>query len=345
MKFDICIGNPPYQNGNQSIYQLFIDEMMKLNIDDIAMITKNNWMVGNTLKNTRDNMIEYGIERIINYSIGTEVFEDVFAAVTIFHLKHRDVKTDNYSAFYTEIRHGEVVDSKNLSITYGWSIGTGNEIDNSMINRIICRDDFISYDLVKNARLFSIASNGYVMHSTYTEDTLKFTKKRENDNDVQVIFMNSSHKAYPKYTSFDMIPRGKEDINKYKLVCGSKVAHNTQVISNFKLLKPGQIVTNSWGIAAVSSSLEEIQNICKYVQTKFFRYLVRLTIVSSRVTFGVGNTTYVPLQDWSNNSDIDWTKTVDDVNQQLYKKYKLTDKEINKINQLIDISVEEIGLK
>lgn len=44
---------------------------------------------------------------------------------------------------------------------------------------------------------------------------------------------------------------------------------------------------------------------------------------------------YVPLQDFTSNSDIDWSKSVAEIDRQLYDKYKLTDDEIEYIEKTI----------
>jgi len=38
---------------------------------------------------------------------------------------------------------------------------------------------------------------------------------------------------------------------------------------------------------------------------------------------------YIPMQDFTSSSDIDWTKSIPEIDQQLYKKYDLTEKEID----------------
>ena len=38
---------------------------------------------------------------------------------------------------------------------------------------------------------------------------------------------------------------------------------------------------------------------------------------------------YIPLQDFTSDSDIDWSKSIAEIDQQLYKKYGLTPDEIN----------------
>ncbi len=74
----------------------------------------------------------------------------------------------------------------------------------------------------------------------------------------------------------------------------------------------------------------------KYVKSKFTRSLLgilKITQDNNRETWK-----YVPLQDFTQNSDIDWTKTIPEIDQQLYKKYGLSEEEIN----FIETKVKEM---
>ena len=71
----------------------------------------------------------------------------------------------------------------------------------------------------------------------------------------------------------------------------------------------------------------EANNLLKYIKTKFFRAMVG---VKKTAVFNYKDCfTFVPLQDFTTNSDIDWTKSIPEIDQQLYRKYGLTDEEIN----------------
>ena len=75
----------------------------------------------------------------------------------------------------------------------------------------------------------------------------------------------------------------------------------------------------------------------KYLKTKFVRFLVLQTISSIHIT--KGNFLFVPLQDFTAQSDIDWTKSVADIDGQLYQKYGLTQQEID----FIETKVKEMN--
>lgn len=331
MKINIVIGNPPYQKENQSIYNEFIDKMIGISPVFIVMITKNNWMKGNILSHTRNNMIQFGIKRIINFSLPKEIFKTVNRAISIFMLNNGYTKETHYK----EIRNNSVVTDTLLSLEQDKSI-VYEPIQLGIVDKTITRDDFEAYDLCKNARLFSIASNGYFMYADHTEDCIEYTNNKILEDDIEVVFLDGAHKPYVLYANRNKLPKGKEYIDSWKIVCRSKIALNEIVVSNLNVLKPGQILTNSFAIMAITNSESEIYSILKYIKTKFHRMLIRLTISDNKTAYGLGRTIYVPLQNFTSQSDIDWSQSVENIDRQLYKKYNLNQEEIDYIESTLE---------
>lgn len=81
------------------------------------------------------------------------------------------------------------------------------------------------------------------------------------------------------------------------------------------------------------SNLIEAQNLGKYLQTKFVRYAISIMKISQNTCQIVYQ--FVPDQDFTSSSDIDWSKSISDIDQQLYKKYNLTSDEIAYIEKTI----------
>ena len=73
-------------------------------------------------------------------------------------------------------------------------------------------------------------------------------------------------------------------------------------------------------------SEEEAQNVEKYVKTKFCRVLVGILKITQHIT--PSTWAYVPLQNFTPDSDIDWSKPISEIDRQLYAKYDLDEKEI-----------------
>ena len=74
----------------------------------------------------------------------------------------------------------------------------------------------------------------------------------------------------------------------------------------------------------------------KYVKTKFARAMLGILKVTQDNSKKVWK--YVPMQDFTSNSDIDWSKSIHDVDEQLYKKYGLDEHEI----EFIEKNVQEM---
>ncbi|MGU9945330.1 hypothetical protein ACQ5RZ_00005 [Lactobacillus delbrueckii subsp. bulgaricus] len=71
----------------------------------------------------------------------------------------------------------------------------------------------------------------------------------------------------------------------------------------------------------------EAEDCLKYIKTKFCRTLLGTLKITQHNSISAWKN--VPLQDFTSNSDIDWTKSIPEIDQQFYKKYNLTEDEIN----------------
>ena len=74
----------------------------------------------------------------------------------------------------------------------------------------------------------------------------------------------------------------------------------------------------------------------KYVKSKFARTLLGILKITQHVT--PEKWKYVPQQDFTSTSDIDWSKSIAEIDRQLYKKYGLTPDEI----KFIETHVKEM---
>lgn len=329
MNFDCIIANPPYQSGNRSIYNEFIDLAIKLNPNNIVMIAKNNWITGKTHEYTRNNMIKYGLKYIKNYTGLKDVFSDCSVAVAIFQLV-KDFKGD---AKYIESNSGKLIISQSITPVFGEDLIV-DRLRQSIINKVVQSWDFIQFDRARNARMFSIASNGMYMQSNYTEDIFDYSDEPTDYHNVAVVFLDSSKKIYYKYLNINTLPKGIEQVYKYKVVCGSKVSSHNDVITNIHILYPGEIPTNSFGIIGVVDTEEEAKLLYKYAQTELFRVLTSFAISGDRVTYGIGCCKYIP--DIKVLSDLDWSDSVDIIDNQLYAKYCIGGDEIQYIRGILN---------
>ena len=112
-----------------------------------------------------------------------------------------------------------------------------------------------------------------------------------------------------------------------------KPGEGYRVITEPKILRPKEINTETYIDTAVFFSEIEAINYKKYLHSKFSRYLLRQGVTSVNVTRECF--AFVPMQDFTECSDIDWSKSIEEIDVQLYKKYKLTDEEIAFIESMI----------
>lgn len=100
-----------------------------------------------------------------------------------------------------------------------------------------------------------------------------------------------------------------------------------EILSLPLIAEPGVGHTQTYISIGKCEHKEEVENEMKYVQTKFTRALLGILKVTQDNKRGVWK--YVPLQDFTNHSDIDWTKSVHEIDLQLYDKYGLSADERN----------------
>ena len=317
MKFDVVIGNPPYQEKSQSIYQKFIDLAIRNSKQHVVMIVKNNWMVSDTLKDTRDNMIKNGLVKVIDYPRVGEVFKNVRVAVNIFHVdKKSESETEFKSIQKGKVAEEYVANYKDMPIIF-----------NSRMERDIVAK--VSKDLKErdfSSQVYPAMPFGVTTNFKVRSDNTMITSEEETDYyNIKVAYMEGRSLKF-KYTNISEVPTRKELINEYKIICGRILNKNSTVVSNIRGLGKGAICTGSWAVIYSSKSMDKAKNAYDYARTRFFRYLVRVLCEDGAIAISPYRFTAVPMQDFSKS----WT------DEELYEKYNLTKEEIAHIESTID---------
>ena len=92
-------------------------------------------------------------------------------------------------------------------------------------------------------------------------------------------------------------------------------------------MNPGEATTNTFILIGTFDTQQDAQSLQKYLKTRFLRALLGSKKVTQHNTANVWSN--IPLQDFTENSDINWNATITEIDKQLYKKYNLTNDEIN----------------
>lgn len=106
-----------------------------------------------------------------------------------------------------------------------------------------------------------------------------------------------------------------------------------RIVSRLEVLEPGTICTESYLLLDVFDSKNEADNLKSYMKTQFVRFLLGSILLTQNIVRDKFR--FVPMQDFTENSDIDWSKSIEEIDQQLYKKYELAKPEIDFIEKMI----------
>lgn len=324
MKFDVIIGNPPYQlQVNESgkglgaipIYNLFVNQAKSLNPKYLSMIIPSRWFSGGVgLDEFRKNMLsDRHIKRIVDFSDSKVCFPgvDINGGICFFI---RDLSYEGMCKF-TNVTNG--VESTKL-----------RQLDEMDI--LIRRNEALSIlEKILKSGEKTLSNEGGCSPQTPYGFLSNFQGSKEKKNEDDCRLLNSKGWSYVRRNevtkSVNTIDCFKPMISKLTCEHAGTPDKNGQyrVISRMEILKPGEICSQSYLTICPQSSEQLAKNVCKYLKTKFVRFLIQLTLVGMNMS--IDNFRYVPWVDFNK----EWT----DLN--LYKKYSLSSNEIEVIETMI----------
>lgn len=155
-----------------------------------------------------------------------------------------------------------------------------------------------------------------------------FTDFQENKDDIEILGV-IRNKRTRKYISSNYIDSDGTNIHGYKVALPKAEGNGIfgETVTNPVILNNNSGYTHTFYGIGNFCTIEEANNTAKYVKTKFARTLLSVLKVTQNVNAETWK--YVPLQDFTDNSDIDWNVSIVDIDKQLYKKYGLTREEID----------------
>lgn len=344
MKFDVVIGNPPYQTDSSSensntrntkiIYDRFIELGIDMCADDgyVSMITNNTFLCNDAKSKLRGTMIEAGLSDMVNYPISGEVFPGVGVSACCFLIDKNNKAHDFY---YKQYEKGEITAEYETTLDSDSSIYQNGEM-HSLKRKLVSDKNMNLYSLGNKA--FGIANDfkvGFADKDKFTPRPILDTFEQNGPGLIGALYGTAKNVARCYIRESD-IPKDKEHIHKYKLVTKEVVSKSgIDNVANTIILDGTCINVGGWSVCAVSDNLEEIKNIEKYMKTKLFRMCILL--YSSEGMTHLNNQMYghIPAHDFAVNSDINWSLSVAEIDQQLYKKYNLSEEEIAYVESTI----------
>lgn len=337
MKFDAVVGNPPYQimdgghgSSSQPIYNVFVEMSQLLKPSYLSMIMPSRWMTGGKgLDAFRYKMINDKHLRVLHdYLSAQACFSSVQIEGGICYFLW-DKNNEGKCKLYSHLTNGTV----SYSEMYLNELNTDVFIRDQGIISILKKvhngniKTFDSLVFPRNAfGIFDIPSTAYATNSIEA----KYAILGRFDNKRAIRYLNNSFNIFK---NLDLAETWKVFISKADGAAG-QIGNPipARIIGKAEIGYPNMICTETF--LAIGPLDNEIiaKNVCTYMKSKFFRIIVgiRKNKNMTRDTYA-----FVPLQDFTENSDIDWSKSVEEIDQQLYKKYNLTDEEITFIESMI----------
>lgn len=316
MKFDVIIGNPPYQlsdggNGASAspLYHRFVRQAQKLKPRYLTMIIPSRWFGGGKgLDDFRREMLnDNHIRVLVDYENASDCFPGVdIAGGVCYFLWDRD---NPGLCDVVNIRNNETMHS----------VRALNEFDT-----------FIRHDqaasIVRKVCAFGEPMMSNMVSSSKPFGLRTFVRPQES-GDILLRWQNGEG-PYRR----DEITVGRELIDKWKVITsyvGYDHAGNPgkdgkrRVFSKIDILPPGTICTETYLVVGSFDTKQEAKNLVAYMKTLFFRFLVAQCMYSHHITKEAYR--LVPIQDFSQS----WT------DEKLYAKYGITDEEIKFIESMV----------
>ena len=324
MKFNAIVGNPPYQimDGGagvsaKPVYNLFVEIAKQIEPNYISMIMPSRWFAGGKgLDSFREGMLsDSRLSHIFDYINAKDCFPTASIGggvnYVLWDSEHKNdccITTIQGNSRNTETRP---LNQFSVFIRYNAAI--------HIVKKCYSEDNFAS--IVNTRNPFGLSSN----------------VRGEKSGELRLI-SSAGTSWLPK----SAVPSSNQLLAKYKILMSKVTAEHAgepdkngqfKIVSRTEIIGPNDVCTDSYLIIGASKNKSIVENEYKYLQTRFTRFLLMLSV--SSINLSPEKFQFIPLQDFTEISDIKWNKSVAEIDKQLYAKYKLTDNEISFIESMI----------
>ncbi len=332
MKFDAIIGNPPYQIGkidtsDDPIYNLFYDVAFRIS-KRVSLITPARFLfnAGKTPKEWNEKMLNDAHFKVLWYnSKSSDVFPDVDIKGGIA-IGYRDAQ-EQYGGVHVYTAYPQLNTLVKKVSDYGYTPISEIFYAQNKFNLEALYADYPNYRT-------RIGSNGRERRLTTSIFALtELFSEQQTDGDICVLGLIKNQRTY-RYLKRKYIEEGG-NLDFYKVIVPKSNGTGAigEVLSTPLIGEPLIGYTQSFISFGKFETQREADAAHKYIRSKFARTLLGVLKVTQDNSKEVWR--YVPLQDFTANSDIDWSKSITEIDAQLYAKYGLSSDEITFIDSMI----------
>lgn len=335
MKFDVVIGNPPYQGERQGtsnttmpVYHNFMEAAYSV-ADKVELITPARFLfnAGRTPTEWNEKMLNDEHFKVLKYSPdGSMVFGNNVEIKGGVAISYRDAnKVFGKIEIFTQVSELQTILKKvkqntrsHESLSAIIQVATKFDLDN------------LEHDYPMYANRERRLSSNVLTFECFHDE--------EGVDDIAVYGV-INNKRVRKYINKKYIDMSQTNIVGYKVILPKADGNGSfgEVVTKPEVIKKNSGYTHTFYGIGNFQDKDEANNTLSYTKTKFARTLLSIVKVTQNVNAETWK--YVPLQDFTSKSDIDWSKSIHEIDMQLYKKYGLDDNEI----KFIETNVKEMA--
>lgn len=314
MKFDVIIGNPPYQlsdaghsTGSSPIYHLFVEQAKKLNPGYLAMIIPARWFAGGKgLDGFRDTMLnDKRISNLVDFPIAADVFPGIkLIGGACYFLWANNHKGDCEVTTYLNGTGDTMTRTLNQFDTF---VRFNKAI--SILDKVMATKQASMSEQVSRQKPFGLRT--FVQPTDKGEITL-YANKKVGKIEKSAITNGTELLNFWKVFILRGYGEGGETRGYPRMITGKPI-----------VAAPVSACTETYIVIGTYSNENEAKNLATYLRTKFARFLVGLRKNTQDIT--KDRFAFVPAQDFTQS----WT------DEKLYKKYDLTLEEVSFIESMI----------
>ena len=340
MKFDFVIGNPPYQADPElgstrslPVYDSFMDAAYIVS-DKTLLITPARFLfnAGQTKKDWNEKMLNDPHFKVLYYeSDSSKVFPttDIAAGIAISY--HDNSSTFRPIGTFVAIADLRSIIQKAAAVDDNHSIASIADSQNNYNFKELYADhpDYAQY-IPAEGKHSQLKSNALMKVPIFSEE-------KQNEDDLKIYGLVDSKRTY-RYCVRRYIRDTHPALTKYKVLIAKAGGSGKfgDTLSESIIAEPNSGFTQTFISIGLFDTIIEAENLQKYIKTKFCRTLLgvlKVTQDNPPIKWRL-----IPLQDFTPNSDIDWSVSIAEIDRQLYKKYNLSEAEIN----FIETKVKEM---
>lgn len=332
MKFDYAIGNPPYQDTGigdntkaPSVYNYFLEAGFEV-ATVVEMIHPARFLfdAGDTDKKWNRKMLSDPHYKVLYYRpLSASIFPN------------------------TDIKGGVAVTYRDKRKDFGPIEHFFKEPElNGIVKKILYAEDFIAFSTIvyspvaykftqlmhdQNPQLKTKLSKGNeyeVKTNVFDSIPEVFYSQRPADGEYVAILGRVNNARVYKYIKREYIDN-KTNLNYYKAVMpeATGIGKFGEAIYPPHVEGPNVGFTQTFISIGQFETSDEAEHVVKYIKTKFCRAMLGTLKVTQHTSISAWKN--VPLQNFTSSSDINWSASIHDIDQQLYKKYGLSQQEID----------------